>query len=122
MVRRHEFQNSNLCGRHFLRRVQYYLCAIAGIYKLPLSLRRSSLEIVALDRPSPLAMAERFLHFCPEREKHYLFPLNACKMVVVAHRMLLDQCVGFANTRVSDSYVSCFLFYLPLYLDCKFKI
>ena len=30
--------------------------------------------------------------------------------------------VVFANTIVSDSYVSRFLFYLPLHLDCKLKV
>ena len=30
--------------------------------------------------------------------------------------------VVFANTIVSDSYVSRFLFYLPLHLDCKLKL
>ena len=30
--------------------------------------------------------------------------------------------VVFANTIVSDSYVSRFLFFLPLHLDCKLKL
>ena len=55
--------SSFFAGRHFLRRSQQCLCAIAGIYKASLPLRCSSLEIIALDRPNSLAMTESFLPY-----------------------------------------------------------